>query len=124
MEGSSWQAEVMRKVPEYVVFERMSQGEEVRCTKGKEKVKGSSIEEMRDKANSLVEEDTEEMKKWRGRSQEGVRITVGKGLRRRWRKRSWTSTRWTTAKREASLWDRGVYGKSKQYRRRKWREDC
>ena len=40
MEGSSLQVEVMQKVPELVVHERMSQGEEVKCTKEKKKVKG------------------------------------------------------------------------------------
>ena len=33
-------------------------------------MKGCSIEEMKDKANSLLEEDTEEMKTWRGLNQE------------------------------------------------------
>ena len=33
-------------------------------------MKGCSIEEMIDKANSLLEEDTEEMKTWRGLNQE------------------------------------------------------
>ena len=53
MEGSSLQAEVMQKVLELVVHERMSQGERVRGTKEKKKVKGCSAEEMKDKANSL-----------------------------------------------------------------------
>ena len=52
MEGSSLQAEVMQKVPELVVHEPMSQGEEVRGTK-KKKVKEWSTEEMKDKANSF-----------------------------------------------------------------------
>ena len=46
----------------------MTKGEEVKCTKEKKKVKGWSIEEMKEKVNSLVEIDTEEMKKWRGLS--------------------------------------------------------
>ena len=33
-------------------------------------MKGWSTEEMKEKANSLLEEDTEEMRKWRGMSQE------------------------------------------------------
>ena len=33
MEGSSSQVEVMQKVPELVVHERMSQGKGVKCTK-------------------------------------------------------------------------------------------
>ena len=48
MEGSSLQADVMQKVPELSVHERMSQGEEVR--------------EMKDKPNSSLEEDAEEMR--------------------------------------------------------------
>ena len=35
MEGSSLQAEVMQKVPELVVHERMSQGKGVKCTEEK-----------------------------------------------------------------------------------------
>ena len=71
MEGSSLQVEVMRKVQELVVHERMSQGEKAKCAKEKKKVKGWSTEEMKNKANSLLEEDTEEeMKKWRGVSQD------------------------------------------------------
>ena len=62
-EGSSLQVEVMQKVPELVVHEHMSQGEEVECTKENNKVKGWSTEEMKDKANSLSEVDTEDEKK-------------------------------------------------------------
>ena len=54
MEGSSLQVEVMQTVPELVVRERMSQGEEVKCTKEK-KVKGWSTEEMKDKADIRLE---------------------------------------------------------------------
>ena len=36
----------------------------------KNKVKGWSIEEMKEKPSSSLEEDTQEMKKWRGMSQE------------------------------------------------------
>ena len=59
MEGSSLQAEVVQKVHEVVVHERVSQGEEVRGTNETKKVKGWSTEEMKDKANSLLEDDTE-----------------------------------------------------------------
>ena len=54
MEGSSLKVEVMQKVPELVVHERMSQG------------KGSKREEER---NVALVEDTEEMRKWSGISQ-------------------------------------------------------
>ena len=58
MEGSSLQADVMQMVPVFVVHERKSQSEEVKCTEEKKKVvKGWSTEEMKDKANSLLEED-------------------------------------------------------------------
>ena len=70
MEGGSLQAEVMQKVLELVVHERMSQGKEVRGTKEKKKVKGSSTEEMKDKPSSSLEEDTGEMIEWRSMSQE------------------------------------------------------
>ena len=56
MEGSSLEVEVMHKVLELVVRERMSQSEEVRGTKERKKVKGWSVEEMQDKPNSLSSE--------------------------------------------------------------------
>ena len=63
MEGRFLQAEVMQ----LVVHERMSQGKGVKCTKEKKKAKGLCTEEM--KGSSSLEEDTEEMIKWRGMSQ-------------------------------------------------------
>ena len=66
MEGSSLQLEVMRKVPELVVHECMSQDKGVKGFKEKKKVPGWSIEEMKEKPNIAVEEDAEEMRKWRG----------------------------------------------------------
>ena len=38
----------------------------VRGTKEKKNMKGWSAEEMKDKANVLLEEDTEDMRTWRG----------------------------------------------------------
>ena len=64
MEGSPLQLEVMQKVPELVVQERMSQGKGAKGLKEKKKVQGWSIE-----ANFAVVEDTEEMRKWRSLSQ-------------------------------------------------------
>ena len=58
MEGNSLRVGVAKKVPEFVVHERMSQGKEVRGTNDKKQVKGWSTEEMKDKPNSLLEEDT------------------------------------------------------------------
>ena len=72
MEGNSLQLEVMQKAPELVVHERMSQGEKAKGTKEKKKVKGWSIEEMKDKVNSLVEIDTEEMSECRGLSEKEI----------------------------------------------------
>ena len=66
MEGSSTKLEVMQKVPEPVVHERMSQGKGVKGLKEKKKVPGWSVEEMREKPNVDVVVDTEEMEKWRG----------------------------------------------------------
>ena len=62
--------EVVQRVPELRVHERMSQVEKTKCAKGRKKVKGWSTEEMKNKGNSLLEEDTEEMTKWRGMSQD------------------------------------------------------
>ena len=62
MERSSLQLEVMRKVPELVVHERMSQGKGVKGRKEKKKVPGQSVEEMKEIPNVAVEEDTEEMR--------------------------------------------------------------
>ena len=42
----------------------------VKGTQDKKEVKGWSIEEMKDKPNSLLDQDTEEMIKWRCLSQE------------------------------------------------------
>ena len=53
MEGSSLQVEVVQKVTELVLNERMSQVEKTKCAKEKKKVKGWSTEEMMNKANSL-----------------------------------------------------------------------
>ena len=47
----------------------MSQGERVKDPKEKKKVPGWSIEEMKERPNIAVEEDTEEMKRWRRLSQ-------------------------------------------------------
>ena len=97
MEGSSVQVEVMHMVPEFVVHERMSQGEDGKYTREKKTVKGWSTEEMKDKANSLLEVDTEEMRKWRGMSQEEM-DQCWKNFGETMRLKSWTSTRSRTVK--------------------------
>ena len=64
MKGSSLKLEVMQKVQELVVHERMSHGKGVKGLKEKTKVPGWSIEEVKEKQNIAVVEDTEEMRKW------------------------------------------------------------
>ena len=64
MEGSSLKVEVLQKVPELVVHERMSQGKGVKGRKEKKKALGWSMEEMKEKTNVALVEDTEEMRKW------------------------------------------------------------
>ena len=54
MEGTSLQLDVMQKVPEKVVHERMSQGKGVKGLKEK-KVAGWSTAEMREKPNIALE---------------------------------------------------------------------
>ena len=69
MAGSSLQLEVMRKVPELVVHERVSQGKGVNCFREKKKVSGWSMEEVRESQILRVEVDTEDIRKCRGLSQ-------------------------------------------------------
>ena len=69
MEGSSLKLEVMQKVLELVVHERMSQGKGVKGRKEKKKVPGWFMEEMKAKTNVPLVEDTEETRKWSGLSQ-------------------------------------------------------
>ena len=59
----------MHKVPELAVNERMSQGKRLKNPKEKKEVPGWSVEEMKERPNIAVEEDTEEVKKWRSLSQ-------------------------------------------------------
>ena len=47
----------------------MSQGERVKNPKEKKKVKGWSIEEVKERSDVAVEEDTEEMRRWRSLNQ-------------------------------------------------------
>ena len=50
----------------------MSQGERVKNAKVKKKVPGWSTEEMKERPNVAVEEDTEEMKRWKSLNQSGM----------------------------------------------------
>ena len=76
LEGSSLQLEVVRKVPGLVVHERMSQGKGVKGFKEKKNVSGWSVEEVKEKPNVAVEEDTEEMRNWRGLSKFAILLDL------------------------------------------------
>ena len=70
MKGEEWKEallklDVTRKALELVVNERMLQGQRVKNTKAKKEVPGWSTEEMMERPSVAVEEDTEEMKRWR-----------------------------------------------------------
>ena len=69
MEGSFLKLDVMQRIPGLVVTERMSQGDKVKRPRGKKKVPGWSIEEMKGRADIAVKEDTEEMERWRSLNQ-------------------------------------------------------
>ena len=109
IEGSSLKADVMQKVLESAVHERMGQGNKVTGAKGNKKVKGWSTEEVKDKQNISLEEDTEEMCTWRGLSQNEV-DQCWKKLAEKWKRKFWTSTRSKKAKewpseREVPRWN-------------------
>ena len=59
MEGSPEQFEVMRRVPELVVHERISQGKRVKALKEKKKASGWSLEEMTGERSVAEKEDAE-----------------------------------------------------------------
>ena len=64
-EGGSFQAEISQQVPELVVQERVSQSRKVKVTEENKKVRGWSTEEMKEKPNRSLEEDTGELTKSR-----------------------------------------------------------
>ena len=68
VEGSPGQFEVMRRVPELVLHERMSHGKRVKGLKEGKKIAGRSVEDMEEELNVAEKEDSEEVKKWRGLS--------------------------------------------------------
>ena len=112
MEGNSLQLEVMQKAPELVVRERMSQGEEGKCTEEPKKMKIWSIEEMQGKPSSSLAVDTEEMRQWRGMSQEEM-DQCWKNLAE---EEVLDKHKVEESKREESA-------QKQKYRIRKWRED-
>ena len=108
-------------------FKKKGRNEQVTGAK-KKKVKGLSTEEMKDPANSHLEEDTYELRTWRGRDQEEVdecwnesavnidedaldEYKVEDSQREAYRCRG-SSLEWRRARR------------SRKYRIRKWRECC
>ena len=71
-EGSSLKLDVTQKVLELVLNKRKSQGGRVKNPTEKKKVPGWSIEEMKERPGMAVEEETEEMNKWRSLNQIGI----------------------------------------------------
>ena len=72
---------------------------------------------MKDEANSLLEEETEEVRTWRGLNQEEM-DQCWKSLAERMVMKFWTSTRSRTAKERlteagAPRWNGGVYEEAK-----------
>ena len=63
MEGSTSKLDFMQKVLGLVVNKRMSQGKKEKDAKEKKKVPGWSIEEMNERPNIAMKEDTEEIKR-------------------------------------------------------------
>ena len=111
----------MQKVPEFVVHERMTKGEEVKCTEEKKKVEGWSVEEMSDRHRR-----NDKMERFEsGREIDQCWKILAENLRLRY----WTSTRSRKAK-ETPFTGKGApmewrrVRKHKKYRIRKWREDC
>ena len=107
IDGSFLKLEVMQKVPEPVLQERRSQGKRVKKGEGSEREKkivpGWSVEDMKEKPNIAVEEqDTEEMRKWRGLSQSEMDPLLEEFWREEWKRKSWTSRRSKRAKERPS----------------------
>ena len=92
----------MQKVPELVVQERMSQGKGVKGLKEKYKVQGWSIEEMTEKPNVAVVEDTEETSEMEKFELERNGLLAGRFWRKEWKRKSWTSFRSKKAKERPS----------------------
>ena len=126
MEGSSFKLGAVQKVPELVVNERMSQGTRVTNPKDEEKVPGWSTEEMKEKPNFAVEDDTEEMKKWRELNQIEIDICWKKLAERMEEEvldKVGESRRGAFEGRGDPLFWRKVR-KNKRCKKRKWREEC
>ena len=70
----------------------MAQGKKGEKPQKKKKVPGWSIEEMKERFNFAVKEDTEEMRRWRSLNQSEMDLCWKKFRPRTWRRKSWTST--------------------------------
>ena len=120
--------EVMRKAPEQVVHERMSQGGGVRGPKEKKRVPGWFTGEIKEKPNIDTVGDAEELEKWRCCNQSEMDL-CWKNLAERMEKEVLDKNKVEESKEEAfrgrgaSLEWRRVR-ENKRYRIRKWREDC
>ena len=118
----------MKKAPELVVYEPMSQVNKVRSTQEKKKVQGWSTEEVKDQAHRHVEEDTEEeMRTWRDLNQEDMDQCWEK-LAKKSEEEVLDKYKVEDSKREAFRgrgspleWRRRR--RSRKYKIRKWRED-
>ena len=125
IEGDSLKLEVMRKAPKLVLHARMSQGKGVKGFKEKKMVPGWTVEEKKEKPNIAVEEDTEEMRKWRGVSQSEV-DQRWKNLAERMEEEVLDKYKIEERKREAFRGGGAPmdWRRVRKKRKRKWREDC
>ena len=94
----------------------------------KKKMKGWSTEEMKDKANILVEEDTEEIRKWKGASQEQMdecwKNLAGKIQGEVVGKRTVEDSKREAFKGRGAPLEWRRVRRSKKYRIKTWRENC
>ena len=106
----------------------MTKGEEVKRTQEKEMVKAWSIEEMRDKVNSLSEIDTEERIKWErfesGRDRSMLEEFGGKIEAEVLDSYKMEDSRSETFKGRGALLEWRRVRKNKKYRSGTWREDA
>ena len=127
---SSLQAEVLQKVLELVVHERMSQGEKAKGIEEKKKVEGWSTEELKNTPRDDRDQDTEEMIEWRYMSEEEMDQCWKKLLEKiveevldKYKGRG-QQKRGLLTEAEAPFWNGSVYEEAGKYRIRKCGEDC
>ena len=128
MEGGSLQAEVIQKVLELVVHQRMSQDKKGKGVEEKKKVKRWSTEEMKNKPCDVRREDSEEMIAWKTMSQEEVDNCWKKLAEKREEevldKYKVENSITGAYKGKDSLLEWRRVRRSRRHRIRKWREDC